>query len=212
MKTNHSLFLSALILLLSGCIGKTVPSADVYILSPQWNASHNSTAPCRMDPLSIKLAPIRADNALKNTDILYSDSQYKLNAYAYSRWHDSPVNMLQTVLQSALDQCTLFQAVFPATSTAQATLRLETTLYDLSHHLNQNEVSGSHGNIRIRFYLIDARTNQIISTQQFFASSPTPTRDAKGAVIALNNSLTNITDQLVLWLKKSLDQRVEEQP
>ena len=152
----------------------------------------------KKSPLIIKLSPIRATRAYIGTEILYSDSQYSKDSYAYSRWNDTPVKLLQTLFQTRIGDSSLFKAVVPSRSISKADLLLESTLLDFSHTINQDGTSD--GIIRVRFYLIDNTTREVIATKEFFSRVPATTKNAKGAVEALNKGSTNVARDLVTWL------------
>jgi cholesterol transport system auxiliary component len=184
--------------LLTGCLTKTDPPADVYTISPEWNNHRTQVDRQKKSPLIIKLSPIRATQAFTGTEILYSDSQYSWNSYVYSRWNDTPVKLLQTLFQINIEESGLFKAVVPPTSVSKADLLLESTLLNLSHHINNDGTS--EGIIRIRFYLIDNTTRTVTATKEFVSKVAASAKNAKGAVGALNKAATNVAHDLVTWL------------
>ena len=198
---NNVYMVLVLISLLPGCLLKTNPPADIYTISPRWNNKDTQIEQQKKSSHIIKLAPIRATRALTGTEILYSDNEYSWNSYLYSRWNDTPVKMLQTLFQVSIEESRSFKAVVPPSSVSKADLLLESTLLDLSHHINVDGTS--EGVIRIQFYLIDNTTRTVIATKQFVSKIPTSTQNAKGVVDALNKAATNIAHKLVVWLTES---------
>jgi len=198
---NNVYMILVLISLLPGCLIKTNPPADIYTISPRWNNNDIQIEPQKKSSHIIKLAPIRATRALTGTEILYSDTEYSWNSYLYSRWNDTPVKMLQTLFQVSIEESHSFKAVVPPSSVSTADLLLESTLLDLSHHINVD--GASEGVIRIQFYLIDNMNRTVIATKQFVSKIPTSTQNAKGVVRALNKAATNIAHKLVVWLTES---------
>lgn len=188
----------ALFSLLTGCITNNNPPADIYTISPDWN-NKSVHIECDKSPRFIlKLSPIRATRVLTGTEILYTDSPYSWNSYVYSRWNDTPVKLLQTIFQVSIEECGLFKAVVPSTSVSKTDLLLESTLLDLSHHINDDGTSD--GIIRMRFYLIDNSTRTVTETKEFVSRVPAATKNAKGAVEALNQAATHVARDLVIWL------------
>ncbi len=200
MKNNAYIILFCY--LLTGCIIKSVPPANIYTLSPEWNDTI-AWQTQEKNPLTLKMTVIRASQALSGSDILYTDAQYVQNSYAYSRWNDAPVKLLQILFQNSLEKSNLFKAIVPPRSISKTELLLESTLLELSHHINKNETSNAV--IRVRFYLINTTTRTIIATKEFVSKVPTTTKNAKGAVVAFNKAATNIAHDLVNWLAQQVD-------
>ncbi len=197
---------SFLLLFLTACIPeRVVPPSEIYTLSPQWNNNEQPNTRHDKNAEIIKLAPIYAPQDLTSTDILYSDTQFSRNSYAFSRWNDSPTKLLQTLIQVRLEKSNLFQAVIPAISASKTDLILEATLQDLSHRIHED--GRSEGIIRINFYLIDNSSNSVLASKEFVSKVPASKQNAQAAVIALNKAAQNIADDLVSWLAEQLDQQ-----
>ena len=127
--------------LFAGCVTQSIAPAHLYTLSPEWGDRSARTERVSKSPLIIKLAPVRATQALTGAEIIYTDSHFGLNSYAHSRWSDAPVKLLQTLFQVALEENGRFRAVIPPTSAAGADLLLESTLFDFSHHIKDDGTS-----------------------------------------------------------------------
>lgn len=198
---KNNWFVIALILCLTGCMGNNIPPADIYTISPPELSRTSATGPDTVKrSILIKLAPIRAARAFAGTEILYSHNQYDLNSYAYSRWSDAPVRLMQTLFQVALTESGKYLTVLPSTSVSEADFVLESTLYDFSHHINVDGTSD--GVIRIRFYLVDNRSKTVTATKEFGSRVPAPFCNARGAASALNKAVTDVADQLAAWLSE----------
>jgi len=196
---KNSFFMTLiLICLLAGCATKSVPPAHIYTISPEGVGRRAPAAGETKSPLIIKLAPVRGTRAFAGTEILYTDAQYSRNSYAYSRWSDAPVRLLQGLFQVALEENGRFGAVVPFTSASEVDLLLESTLYDFSHHINDDGTSD--GVVRVRFYLIDTTTKTVAATKEFVSSVPASSQSAYGAAVALNRAATNVARDLASWL------------
>jgi cholesterol transport system auxiliary component len=187
-----------LCILIAGCVIKTVPPADIYTISPEWDSSKAQEETEKKNSTIIKLALVRGTRALTGTKILYTDARYGQNSYAYSRWSDAPVRLLQTLFQVALEESGRFGAVVPPTSASEAGLILESTLFDFSHHIKDD--GASEGVVRARFYLVDNRTKKVTATKEFVSKVPASSQNAQGAAAALNKAATNVARNLVSWL------------
>jgi len=211
---NNYLLIIALFGLLVGCATETVPATNIYTLSPRWSKQWSNKHETQQRKqktqhqtvkntghIVLKLAPVNATRLYNNTSIIYINTRYSRNSYAYSRWSDAPVILLQAVFQQALEKSRLFAAVLPPASISKARLILESTLFDFSQHITDKQHSS--GVISIRFYLVNNVTRQVIKSRQFMATAPAPTNNAQGAVMALNKAATIISHQLVQWLDQA---------
>ena len=106
--------------------------------------------------------------------------------------------MLLAVFQQAIEMSGNFKAVLPTASRARPDLLLESTLFDFSHHINENGTSS--GVIRISVNLVDNRTRQVIANKVLSASVPASKQNAAAAVEALNKAAASIVGQLLDWL------------
>lgn len=102
-----------LLCLLAGCVTQSVAPADIYTISPEWGDRRTRAEREKKSHLIIKLAPVRATQALTGTEIIYTDARHSRNSYAHSRWSDAPVRLLQTLFQVALEENGRFGAVVP---------------------------------------------------------------------------------------------------
>ena len=195
---NSFYMIFVLFCLLAGCVTKSVAPADIYTISPEWGDSRVQTEREKKSPLIIKLAPVRATRAFTGAEIIYTDARHGRNSYAHSRWSDAPVRLLQTLFQVALEENGRFGAVVPSTSASEADLLLESTLFDFSHHINDDGTSD--GVVRVRFYLIDNTTKTVTATKEFVSRVPASSPNAKSAAAALNKAATNVARDLVSWL------------
>lgn len=175
---------------------KSSPSINIYSLSPMLEKESRSKVD---DAPVLALSPLRSSRGLMSSDIIYRDSQYAFNSYAYSRWSDSPAKLLEIVLQQSLSYRPYLAAVVPTQTGAHAELVLEGTLLDFSHHI-QDENS-STGRVAIRFYLINAQTKGILATKEFSAEIVAEPRNAQGATSAINLASKKLIEGLNDWLE-----------
>ncbi|SFG10660.1 ABC-type transport auxiliary lipoprotein family protein [Neptunomonas qingdaonensis] len=220
MKNSRVLIYLSLVFLLSGCALKPLPAVDIYTVAPKTpDQIDNETQTARQPQRSItlKLAPMQGVRSFSATDITYSDGRHGRNKYAYSRWSDAPVRLMQTYIQVVLEQSKQFLAVVPSTSVSDSDYLLESVMLDFSHHFKEAndsqkgaEQSGlqesnsqqgvSEGVIRMHFYLINSRTKKMIAGREFITIVPALSNDAAGAAIALNEGASNIVRDLALWV------------
>lgn len=188
------LFLVTLTLLIAGCSTQTPPMNE-YILSSA------SLAPSFIEsaaPYTLKMAPPKARPSLISKLFYYREGENKIGSYLYSQWVDAPAAMLDRLLYTSLQQNRLFSTTLSSGSNASGDLVLESMLHDFSHRIDRS--GHSMGEIDITYTLIDTKTKKVIASKRFTASSPTPTVDAQGGVIALDHAATHIIEQCSAWL------------
>jgi len=194
MKIYYSL-LAVIALGLSGCALKETPPMNYYSLDigkmPVVQHSKYATKVLKVSypkPLTQKL-----------TDrIRFSYSSSDRGVYQNSQWSNTLEKLIEGNIITALQQSRLFKAVLPYSSTAGDDLRLESMIYDFSHHVRGNE---SYAVVSIEFALIDTHTGQLIRTKRFSYREETRTTNAKGYVEATNKILHRLGVDLINWFK-----------
>ena len=182
---------------------KSSPAIDVYTLSQQMQQAKAPSEMKDATALILALSPIRSPQGLMSTDIIYRDTDYGFNSYAYSRWSDSPSKLLASYLQQYLAQSQLISAVVPVDSRVNADLLLETTLVDFSHHIQAND-SGSKGVVSVIFYLINQHDKTLLATKQFTQEIMVEQNNAKGATYAINQASKLVAIALQEWLEQKI--------
>ena len=124
--------------------------------------------------------------------------------YQNAQWTNNIGKLLQGDIIETLQQSRLFKAVVSYASTAQEDLRLESTIYDFSHHIRGVE---SYAVVSIGLSLIDTHTRRVIKTKRFSYREATPTVDAKGYVTATNRALERFNNDMVAWIHNSISHR-----
>lgn len=200
MINKNWLLLAVLLIGVTGCAGEKLPAASTYTLSPELN-TFQAVNTQQIKPAGIlMLERIQSSQLFNSREIIYRDTGYRQSSYAYSRWSDSPAAMLLLIFQEALEKSGYYAAVVPYSSQSRSDFLLESTLLDFSHQINDDRTSD--GVIRMRFTLIDNNTNRVIASRDFVATVPVAAPiNAGGAVVALNQAVTVITQEMIEWLE-----------
>ena len=201
MKNNVVWTCILLAVFLTGCALSPLPAIDTYTVSPEWDDQRSQTTHNKQ-LITLKLAPIQGIKSFSGTEMLYSDLQHGRNSYAYSRWNDAPIRLMQTYIQVTLEHRGQFFAVVPHTSVSEADYLLEGVLVDFSQHFKND--GNSESIIRMHFYLINYRTKKIIATREFIAVVPALTNNASGGADSLNQAAKNLVNDLVAWIADPL--------
>ncbi len=186
-------------LLLAGCATRELPAPYLYTLRPMTLDGPRQKA-AETGPI-LKLASLRGTRPYAGTRMLYTESGIDRNAFAFSRWSDSPVRLLQMVLLEQLNQCGLFRAVVPPGSTLRSDLSLEGTLLDFSLHLEGDKPRGV---VETRFLLADSRSRKVLAGRRFRAEIPVEKADARHAAMALDRAARQVAGELSAWLAQQL--------
>jgi cholesterol transport system auxiliary component len=197
---GQALVLTALVVLtlIVGCTFQSLPSVEIYTLEPVWGQSDLAQAEKKGSAL-IQIAPVRGGAAFATTEILYTDTKYTQHSYAYSRWRDTPVRAMQTVLEAAMENSGLFRAVLPPSSVSGADFLLESTLLEFGHILTEG--SSSVGVVRMRFHLLDNKSRKVVAGKELVATVPAATFDARGGTAAINQAALKVAGDLIVWLE-----------
>lgn len=196
--TILALVLLAACLLLTGCVFQNPPPVAIYTIEPGWGQGDAGQKAKKRDAI-LQIAPVRGGAAFTSTEILYTDTQHARQGYAFSRWRDAPVRLMQTVLEVAVENSDLFVAVLPSTSVSGADFLLESALLECGHFLGKDDSSA--GVIRMRFHLINNKSRKVVADKELVARIPAATLDAAGGVAAINQAAAQVAGDLVVWLE-----------
>jgi cholesterol transport system auxiliary component len=188
-------FLIVSLFVLSGCAMKEASPLKVYTLdagtvAPVSYSSHRSQ--------TIKVSyPQTLKDKLTN-GMSYSYSSSERGEYENSQWSNNTGKLIQGNIIQILVQSRIFKAVLPYASTAGEDLRLESTVFDFSHHVRGK---ASYAIVSIQFNLINTDSGKLIKTKRFVYKENTKTIDARGYVEATNRAMTRLSMDLTGWLR-----------
>jgi len=184
-------------LLLSGCAMKEAPPMKNYTLDAG-NVPVVKAGKYRTKVLKVSYPQTLKEKITDKMSFSYSSSDR--GVYVNSQWSNNLEKLIEGNIIAVLQQSGLFKAVLPYASTAGEDLRLESMIYDFSHHVRGDD---SYAVISIQFALIDTDTGRLIKTKRFSYREDTPTVDAKGYAQAANKAFERLSNDLILWLKQS---------
>lgn len=185
--------LITIISLFTGC-SAIHPATSEYSILP----SYTPMSEANSINATLKLSSTRSIASLSSTQFYYLKEPSSINAYLYSRWSDIPSSMIDRTLTSSLQNQHLFDTLIPSTSSASADLILESDLNAFYHRFHND--ANSEGLIDITYRLIDPKTKTTLSSKRFIITEPSPSEDAKGGVMALQNATYTLSSQCLSWL------------
>ncbi len=186
------LLIPIVLLLLSGCTGKQAPMRTYMLTAP----SH-SIISAKYRGKTLKLAYTRSITNQAGYKMFYSYADTDQGTYQNSQWANAVGRMLQGVLIDTIGQSHMFRAVLPYTSSLRENYRLESTLFDFSHHVRGES---SYAVVSIQFTLISVDSGRLIKSRRFTYREPTVTTNAKGYAEATNRIIKRLSSDLLRWL------------
>lgn len=138
-------------------------------------------------------------NAFIDTDrIVFSRQSGTRGYYQFARWTESPPQRFTALLRSSVERAALFQSVALTTSGTTADLLLTSELINFYHDAVRQPGSVT---VDVRASLIDHRKRNIVSQKSFHKSIGIVQYNAGGAVQGFNRAVTQILDEIVVWLE-----------
>lgn len=181
-------------ILFAGCSTKMAPQKIYTLQTPEVNTAYKKSDKNKtimvMQPQSLK--------EVMSQKMRFSYSSTEQGAYLNSKWSNDLGKLFQGTLIYTLQSSGMFKGVVSYASTAQADYRLESTIFDFSHHVRDN---ASHAIVSIQFTLVSTHTGKLVKSRRFSYSEATKTTDAEGYVEATNRALGRLSSDLLLWLQ-----------
>ena len=179
----------------SACSIKEAPVMKVYsLLTPTVTATNHGR-------YSNKILKVSYPHVLKeklNNKMYYSYSLSEQGTYLNSRWSNDLGKLLQGSMITVLAQSGLFKVVVPFSSDVDEDFRLESTIFDFSHHVRGE---ASYAVVSIQSTIVSAETGKLLKVKQFSYKEYTQTTDARGYAEATNRIMSKFSRDLLYWLR-----------
>lgn len=188
---------AALIGLLAGC-GSLLPKPPQAPAQFALDDATPAALPAKAAAASATLlvtAP-RAVAGFDTRNIVYVRQAHEIEAFAYSRWVDTPAQMLAPLIVNAIERTGAFRAALRAPTTAAAELRLDTELIRLQHEFT---VQPSRVRLTLRAVLVETATRRVVGWREFDASVPSASEDPYGGVVAANQAVRELLGELAAF-------------
>ena len=178
---------------LTGCSAlqpANVPPMAVYRLDA--SAPGSSVAPANVTA-TILVGNIRAAAGFDSSRMLYMRQPYQVEEFQQSQWQKPPAAMLMPLVATTLESTGMFKAVLQAPNATLTTYRLDLELLSLQQDFSS---SPSRIHFKLRAHLSDRQNQQVLAWREFSISIPTTTEDAYGGVLASNQAVAQVLQQL----------------
>lgn len=183
-----------------------LPTSDknplkTYVLSPDLSQMRVASAPPATKNAVLLVSLPRAQAGLDTPQMAYLSQPYLLSYYAYSQWADVPSRLLAPLLVRALEQQPCCPTVVQMPAAIRGDYRLDTEILDW-----QQEFLTQPSRIRctLRAQLVAVRSQRVLAVKQFEVLASSASEDAHGGVVAFNQALPQLLEQLAGWVNTQL--------
>ncbi len=177
----------------------TTPSS-FYALEYARPAASQAPAPnVRTSPptTTLSISPVRAAAGFDSQRIIYVRESHKLEYFSHSEWVEAPTRMLGPLLVASIEHTGAFRAVVQSPASATGELRLDTEVVRLQQEFL---TSPSTVHFTLRAYLVDEKTRKVVIWREFDGAVPTTSDDPKAGVVAANQVVNNVINDLAQFL------------
>ena len=187
-------------LLLSGCFfGRTVETkyyALDYIPSPKPERLQKGPY-----PFSVRLRDPTMAEAYKRSQIVYRQSAYQMQFYAYHLWVTDPDRMIGDLLLKHLRTARLFENASRSVEATPPDFQLTTDVQAIEEYDGPNTW---YAHLAIEYQLLDDSTGTVVWKQQYDLRKAVAAQEPVFVVRELTALLESVNDQLVVDLEKVL--------
>lgn len=188
-----------IVFLLGGC-GTKVPNMAEYRLDTNPSQKVYEQNVCKQSSLKVQKA--FSSTTLMTREMKYMKGTFLQKSYSQSQWVSSPNKIITKEILKYVESTELFNTVQVANSRTKSDLVLETHIEEFIQYFSEDEKS-SYVQVVINFTLSKNKNRKILDSRTFETQVDVKTLDAKGGVVALNQALEKILDDMGLWLGES---------
>ena len=170
------------ILLVASCANKLPETRYYQLAAPAKRAPVQSQAVLVVEPLE-------TDGAYDDERIVYRTTPYRFDYYQYHRWSAAPGTLVGNFLEQAFERSGHFQRVVRSLSPAA-----DAVLGGRVVAIEEVDTSKTKwiGRIVLELTLSDARTGEVVWTEQYEETEAMPTQHPEGLARALSIALGRI--------------------
>jgi cholesterol transport system auxiliary component len=187
-------------LLLPGCglLQRAPTPVHTYLFSLD---TLPDVAPAPVKQGTLLVAVPRARAGFNTPRMGYMLRPHELRYFATSQWADTPARMLAPLLVQVLEQSGQWEAVVQMPTVVQGEYRME-----LEHLALRHEFFAQPSQVRLQAHiqLIDLRRQCIMGARHFEVLAPAPSDDPYGGVLAANQAVTSLLQEVAGWLGSSV--------
>jgi len=191
---------------LFGCFGFSNTDKIISYYTLEYNTPHlQGLKPL---PFAILIERFQIAPLYDSNKIIYSDSEYKREAYAYHRWRTNPSDMITQLLARDFQEASLFKAVFTLDSRFPSTHILKGTV---EQFYEQDTKEYWEGVLSLNITLI--KTNEIDPLKSILFQKRYNMKEvcAKKHPQALAEAMSHVMEKLSLIIMKDIYNTLSKQ-
>lgn len=195
---------AGLIGLVGACTGTLLPKPaappTLYSLDDVAAPAATRALPPRPGAPTLVVTVPRAAAGFDTPRIVYLREKHRIESFASNQWVDTPAQMLMPLIVHALQHDGAFAAVLGAPTAAAGDRRLDTELVRLQQEFSERP---SRVRLTLRAVLIDSATRRVVAWREFEASVAAPSDDPYGGVVAANQAVRQVLDELAAFCSRT---------
>lgn len=188
-----------LALTVAGCLPTRTESPPTHTFRLSLDSERTNARPSDINGPILLIGVPLAEPGYETTKMVYLKRPYELEPYAVNQWADTPARMFASLMDEALNRTGAWRAVVPLPSSIRGDFRLDMYGFALQQEFIQDP---SLVRVRVRAQLIDIRELRVVGTRAFEAVVNAPSGDAYGGVVAANQAVAALLDDMASWLKE----------
>jgi cholesterol transport system auxiliary component len=191
----------AAMLALAGCVSVEVGNDAGAPLQYRLVDTAKPVAAPRPIGRELLVAPVPSTSVDDSFALAFSRGENQRAPYQFATWSERPSNRVAQLLVERLAARRAFTSVALLGRGVGGELQLNLAVNDFFH-----DAASSPGTARVEVTaeLVDRSTRKLIARERFAASAPAAQANAASAATALGAATTQVLDQLVAWLEKSV--------
>ena len=186
-------YLFLIVLLFGGCTTKTLPPVKKYTINEDIKYTALHPANCK----SLKVEFPKSSDEIFSKNIIYKKGLEK-NSYYFSKWYETPNEMLYKSVLSILQNSKVCEMVLPEDFDGIANLTISMDILDFTQNFSYDK---SYVSIKVLFYIKD-KNGSIIAQKFLNENAECSSNDAVGAVKAFNAASKQLMQDFAIWLKR----------
>ena len=133
----------------------------------------------------------------ESSRMAYVQVPHELNYFATSQWVESPARMLAPLLVQRLERSGMWSSIISMPTSIRGDYRLDLTNVVLTQSFLRQP---SRMRLALRSQLVNIKDRQVIGTRNFESAEEALSEDAYGGVLAAQQSVSRLLDDLMNWL------------
>ncbi len=153
--------------------------------------------------LSLLIGVPQPAPGFESSRMAYVQVPHELNYFATSQWVESPARMLTPLLVQRLEHSRMWSSVIPMPTSIRGDYRLDLTNVVLVQNFLQQP---SRVRLALRSQLVNIKDRHVMGTRNFESEEGALSEDAYGGVLAAQQAVSRLLNDLMEWLSGCLQE------